>query len=409
MFEEEATTWKEKLTRAVFAFFLFIIVSMLIVTFLPGDAEQSLIGAITGTSSTKAGSIAGRSVPADYFNAARRECYYRYQQYSKDLANSEDTLRSCAFATTRELFIFGDIAKAIGYSVSETSIKRDISAQARQIYKESSSQAGFSEEESQPLDQIYRQILRSVPMNYRIDTQVAYSLFPAFLNQKLEPSAEELKVEQEAKSAKLSFRLVAFTEVNLLNQIEAKLTIPETELLAEYEKEKKESIANKEENFPSFETRKPVLISKLKFEKKRKELEVWKKKIQNLGLEPNGLELIAKETGQSIESLPGVTLGELKNLRSPKGTNFRLASDPKFWEAVSGNPFGSKKVAGPFTDNDKQIFIEFGTLAFSEAAISPSKPSDPNSQNKLLGFFLEINKSIAGTYNIEKQKSLSEE
>jgi hypothetical protein len=414
MFEEEATTWKEKLTRAVVALFLFILVSMLVVTFLPGDAEQSFIGALTGSSSTKAGSIAGRSVPMDYFNAARRDCYYRYAQYSKDMAGNAELIQSCAFSTTKELFIANDIAEAVGYRVSETSIKRDLSLQARQIHKETLSQAGYGEEDSRTVDQIYQQILRTTPMTYRLDSATGFSLFQSFLDQKLAPSPAEKEIEVEAKSAKVSFRLVAFTEVNLLNQLESKIQIPEADLQAEYEKEKKEGTLSKDTNgnVPSFADRKTVLTSKLKFDRKRKELEVWKKKIQSLVLSENALEAIAGETSQPIESIAATSLSNLKSIQSPRGTSFRLANDPKFWEELSSNPFGKKKVLGPFTDNDKQIYVEFGDLSFSAPAPSVAKPvaqtpEDFIKQNQLLGFFLEINKSLSGEYNIDKQKALS--
>ncbi len=413
MFEEEATTWKEKLTRAVVGLFLFILVSMLVVTFLPGDAEQSFIGALTGSSSTKAGSIAGRSVPMDYFNAARRDCYYRYQQYSKEMAGNNELIQSCAFSTTKELFIANDIASAVGFRVSETSIKRDLSLQARQIHKETASQAGYGEEDTRTVDQIYQQILRSTPMTYRLDSATGYSLFQGFLDQKMTPSPAESEIEAEAKSAKVSFRLVAFTEVNLLNQLESKIQISDADLLAEYEKEKKEGNLNKDGNgkIPTFEERKQVLTSKLKFDRKRKDLEVWKKKIQSLVLADNALEAISKETSQSIESIAATPLSNLKLLQSPKGTSFRLASDPKFWEELSANPFGKKKVLGPFTDNDKQIYVEFGDLSFSTSSPAPKKAENAAEemmkQNKLLGFFIEINKSLSGEYNIDKQKALS--
>ncbi len=414
MFEEEATTWKEKLTRAVVGLFLFILVSMLVVTFLPGDAEQSFIGALTGSSSTKAGSIAGRSVPMDYFNAARRDCYYRYQQYSKEMAGNNELIQSCAFSTAKELFVANDIANAVGYRVSETSIKRDLSLQARQIHKETASQAGYGEEDTRTVEQIYQQILRSTPMAYRIDSATGYSLFQGFLDQKYSPSAPEATISTEAKSAKVSFRLVAFTEVNLLNQLESKIQISDADLLSEYEKEKKDGNLTKDANgnLPSFESRKSILTSKLKFDRKRKELEVWKKKIQSLVLSENALEAISKETSQSIENISATSLSNLKLLQSPKGTSFRLAGDPKFWEELSANPFGKKKVLGPFTDNDKQIYVEFGELTFSPSSPPPSSkpaasPEELLKQNQLLGFFLEINKSMAGEYNIDKQKALT--
>ncbi|TGN21030.1 hypothetical protein [Leptospira idonii] len=412
MFEEEPSNWKDILTRSVVGFFLTILVGMLIVTFLPGDAEQSFMGALTGQSSTKAGKIGGTSVAIDYFNAARRDCYYRYQQYSREMAANEEAINSCAFSTIRELFIANDIAKAVGYRVSEISIRREISNQARQLHKEASSQAGYAEEDSRTVEQIYQQILTSAPMTYRIDSATGFSLFPNFLDQKWTASPSEAALETEAKTAKISFRVVAFTEVNLLNQLESKIQIPDADLQAEYEKEKKEGNVPKDAsgNPLSFEARKAVLISKLKFDRKRKELEIWKKRIQTLTGAENALEAISKETAQAIETIAPTSLANLKLIQSPKGS-YRLASDPKFWEELSANPFGKKKVAGPFTDNDKQIYVEFGELSFAKAPETASAPADPMAdfmkQKPLLSFFVEINQSLSGEYNIEKQKSLS--
>lgn len=344
MFEEEPSSLKDKVIRGLVGLFLFILVGMLIVTFLPGDAEQSFIGALTGQSSTKAGSIAGRSVPIDYFNAARRDCYYRYQQYSKEMASNPEMIQSCAFSTIRELYVANDIATAVGYKVSEISIKRELSNQARQIHKESSSQAGYGEEDTRSLSQIYQQILNSAPMNYRVDSATGMSLFPVFLEQKWNPTSAEKQIDTEAKSAKISFRILSFTEVNLLNQLESKIQIPDADLLAEYEKEKEGNLSKDSSgNIPSFESRKSILTSKLKFDRKRKELEIWKKRIQSLSSAENALETISKEVGQPIETIPATFLGDLKQVKSSKGTTYHLASDPKFWEELSSNPFGKKK------------------------------------------------------------------
>jgi len=417
MFEEEPSSLKDKVIRGLVGLFLFILVGMLIVTFLPGDAEQSFIGALTGQSSTKAGSIAGRSVPIDYFNAARRDCYYRYQQYSKEMASNAEMIQSCAFSTIRELYVANDIATAVGYKVSEISIKRELSSQARQIHKESSSQAGYGEEDTRSLSQVYQQILNSAPMNYRVDSTTGMSLFPVFLEQKWNPTPAEKQIETEAKSAKISFRILSFTEVNLLNQLESKIQIPDADLQAEYEKEKKEGNLSKDAsgNIPSFESRKSILTSKLKFDRKRKELEIWKKRIQSLAAGENALEKIANETGQSIETIPATFLGDLKDVKSSKGTTYHLASDTRFWEELSSNPFGKKKVTGPFTDNDKQIYVEFGDFTLSGTQKAPALPKEENQmadfmkQRQLLSFFLEINQSLSGEYNIEKQKALSVE
>lgn len=303
MFEDEPSTLKEKIYRTIIALFLFILVGTLIITFLPGDAEQSLIGAITGQNSTKAGSVAGRSIPVDYFNAAKRDCYYAYQQYGRDAAQNPEVLNSCAYSAVRELYIANDIASSVGFQVSEISIKREMSKQAREIHKESVSQAGYGEEDSRSLSEIYQQIYRSAPMNYRIDSATRYALFPNFIEQNFKPTDNEVELESEAKRAKISFRLVAISEVNLLNAVEAKINITDAELQKEYDKEKQEGTLSKDPagNFVSFEVRKPLLLSKLKFDRKRKEVEVWKGRISQKISEPNALTPLPKNQANPLK------------------------------------------------------------------------------------------------------------
>ncbi len=411
MFEDEPSTLKEKIYRTIIALFLFILVGTLIITFLPGDAEQSLIGAITGQNSTKAGSIAGRSIPVDYFNAAKRDCYYRYQQYGRETAQNPELLNSCAYSTVREIYIANDIASAVGFQVSEISIKREMSRQAREIHKESVSQAGYGEEDSRSLTEIYQQIYRSAPMNYRIDSATGYALFPTFLDQPLNPTENEVELESEAKRAKISFRLVAISEVNLLNAVESKINISDAELQKEYEKEKTEGTLSKDPsgNFVSFETRKPLLLSKLKFDRKRKEVEVWKGRISQKISEPNALDAIASESGQPIEIVSGASLSDLKLVTSNRGNSYRLANSSKFWESLANDPFSKKTVVGPFSDNDKQVYVEFTALTYGQPTAQAPKDqtSDFLKQRQLLSFFLEINQSLAAEYNVEKKGLLS--
>ncbi|EKJ87104.1 hypothetical protein CLV96_3758 [Leptospira meyeri] len=411
MFEEEPSTLKEKIYRAIIALFLFILVGTLIITFLPGDAEQSLVGAITGQNSTKAGTIAGRSIPVDYFNAAKRDCYYRYQQYGRETAQNPELLNSCAFSTVKEIYIANDIAAAVGFQVSEISIKREMSRQAREVHKESVSQAGYGEEDSRSLTEIYQQIYRSAPMNYRIDSATGYALYPNFLDQPFSPTENEAELEDEAKRAKISFRIVAISEVNLLNAVEAKINISDEELKKEYEKEKKDGSLAKDAagNFVSFESRKPLLLSKMKFDRKRKEVEIWKGRIAAKVSEPNALEAIASETLQPIETVSNVSLSDLKLVTSNRGNSYRLANSAKFWETLANDPFSKKTVVGPFSDNDKQVYVEFGALTYGQT--TAKKPADQAAdflkQRQLLSFFLEINQSLAAEYNVEKKGLLS--
>lgn len=403
MFEEEPSSLKDKLVRFLVGIFLFLLVGMLVITFLPGDAEQSFMGAITGQSSTKAGSIAGKTIPVDYFNAARRDCFYNYQRYGREAAGNSELILSCAFSTVKELYVARDISDAVGYHVSETNIKRGLSDQARQAHKEVKSQAGYGEEDSRTVEEIYQQILRAVPMNYRIDYATGFSLFPAFIDQPLSPSPKELELKTEATQAKVSFRVLSFSEVDLLNQLENKIQVTEDEIKKEFEKEKKES---KDQN-QTLESRRTILTSKLKFDKKRAELEIWKKNIASKVSLENALDTISKEVNAPIETIPFSPLKDLNSLKSSSKKEYRLGTDTKFWEELARYPFGKKRVAGPFADGDKLVYVEFGDLIFE--SVSPIKKEDTESEKgrQLSNFFFEISQALGTEYGIEKQKTLS--
>ncbi|MDF3818959.1 SurA N-terminal domain-containing protein [Leptospira sp. 96542] len=414
MFEDEPSTLKQKITRLFIGLFLSLLVLMLLFQFIQEDAKQSALGAVTGQSSTKAGSVAGRSIPIDYFNAARQSCYSRYQQqYGRDISQNPEFLNSCAFSMIKELYIGNDIAEAVGFKVSETYIKRELAKQAHQMHKEASAQAGYAEEDTRSVQEIYQQLYRSAPMAFQVDLSTYYFLFNTFVDQTFKPSASEQNLESEAKRAKISFRVVAFSEVDLLNRLENTIQISDLDLKTEYDREVKEGNLSKDAsgNFPSFETRKPLLLSKLKFDRKRKEVETWKNKIAAKATEPNGLEAIANETGMPIELVSNASLSDLKLVTSNRGNSYRLANSPKFWEALGNDPFGKKLVLGPFNDNDKQVFVEFGVLSFGEPL--PQKPEDQMAdflkQRQLYSFFLEINQSLAAEYNVEKKNLLTQE
>ncbi len=149
----------------------------------------------------------------------------------------------------------------------------------------------------------------------------------------------------------------------------------------------------------------------MKFDRKRKEVETWKGRISQKTSLPNALEEISKEVGSSIESVAPTSLSDLKLVSTNKGVSYRLANSEKFWEALASNPFGKKMVVGPLNDNDKQVYVEFGDLSFGSSKTSKPEPSisDFSKDRQLLGFFVEINQSLAQEYNIEKKGILATE
>lgn len=256
--ELENVSLKDKIIRAIVAFFLFILVSGLIITFLPGDAEKSFFDVISGRSNLNAGKIGSDSIPMDYFQAAQRDCFFQYRNIAPSLAEDPSTLQSCAFQTIRSLVVTKQIANATGFSVSETGIREELSEEARRIYRESVTGAGYSEEDVRKPEVIYKQILNSAPMQYRVDRKNASSLYDSLLNSDLKKTDGELAVQKESSSARFRLRIVSYTDEQLNKLAEKEIPVSEEVLRVKYENEKKK------ENCRKIQTAKNFLLKKEK-------------------------------------------------------------------------------------------------------------------------------------------------
>ena len=135
--EYEEPTIGNKIIRVVVGVFLTILVSMLILTLLPGDAEQNMFKILTGQDDYSAGKIGDETIPPDYFQAARKDCYQRYKDYNPNLSNDSSELNSCAYDTIKTFKIYKAIAHSVGYGISDQKLKEIIWEQAKQVHKES--------------------------------------------------------------------------------------------------------------------------------------------------------------------------------------------------------------------------------------------------------------------------------
>jgi len=395
MLEENPQTIGQKIWRGLVGLFLGILVVMLIITLLPaGDMEESLINQLTGRVSTQAGSIGGKSIPMDYFNSARKNCYFRYKEYAPNLASDDGILADCAFQTLRSVFVGKEIADAFGYRVSELAIKRELSRQAREYHKEASMQAGFDTEDLRSADEIYRNLLQSEPLLFRIETATAMNLFNEFLYTDLKKSPGQILVEEEAKSARLGLRIVFFP-TSVLNEIaERNIEVTDAEILAEYEKETKSGTTPKgEDGKPlSLEDRRSILSSKIRFDKRSKAVDAIRQNLQKMRQDGANLEDLAK-----FVSTKPVLFRELKiedlNSINLSGNTLRPLQNGDFLRDMSEIGFGPRRIGGPYQDGDRNYFVEFLSLELPKLS-SPKEPQEMESRNFLASVFLEMNQSV---------------
>ncbi|AYV57351.1 hypothetical protein [Leptospira kmetyi] len=403
--ELENVSLKDKIIRAVVAFFLFILVGGLIITFLPGDAEKSFFDVIAGRSNLNAGKIGEFSIPMDYYQAARRDCFFQYRNIAPSLAEDPSTLQSCAFQTIRSLVVTQQIASATGFSVSETGIREELSDEARRIYRESVNGAGYSDEDVRKPEAIYKQILNSAPMQYRIDRKNASGLYDSLLNSDLKKTDGEITLQKESTSARVQLRIVTYTDDQLSKLAEKEAPVSDEVLRAKYENEKKDGKLpkNKDGKEVSFEERKNFLKSKLLLETRSKSQEEWKGKLKNLQQEPDGLQKIAALLGVSVQDFKDQSLLNLWELKSGN-QNIRLGNNTQFLKDLTTVAFGSKKVGGPYRESEKNVFVEFASLEIDSSKINNSQGPDlRDNPNLMNGFVMEISQALQEKYPIERR------
>ncbi|MDV6237043.1 hypothetical protein CH379_015540 [Leptospira ellisii] len=403
--ELENATLKDKIIRTVVGFFLSILVIGLIITFLPGDAEKSFFDVLSGRSSLNAGKIGDVSIPMDYFQAARRDCFFQYRSIAPSLAEDPATLQSCAFQTIRSLVVTNQIAEATGFSVSEGGIREELSDEARRIYRESVNGAGYSDEDVRKPEAIYRQILNSAPMQYRIDRKNASGLYDSLLNSDLKKTDGEIAVQKESTSARFYLKLVSYTDDQLSKLAEKEAPISDEVLKTKYEAEKKDGKLpkNQEGKEVSFEERKNFLKSKILLENRSKSQEDWKNRLKKLQEEPDGLGKISVLLGVPVQDFRDQSLLNLWELKTGNQI-VRLGNNSQFLKDLTSVNFGDKKVGGPYRDSEKNVFVEFASLEINSSKINASQGPDlRDNPNLMNGFVMEISQSLQEKYPIERR------
>lgn len=396
MLEETPTTIGQKIWRGLIGLFLGILVLMLIITLLPGDMEDSLMNTLTGKMSTTAGHVGNTPIPIDYFNAARKDCYYRYKEYAPQLATNDDMISNCAFQTLRTVIVGKELADAFGYQVSQLAVKRELSRQAREYQQQAGDQAGYDEEDLRSVEDIYKNLLRSEPILYRVDTTTSMTLFSSFLQSELKKTESELAIENESKGVNISLRLVAFTNSDLMEKVESELNITDEMIRAEYDKETKAGTTPKDEDGKplSFESREGILTSKIRLDRKSKGLEEKKAELKAIREKGASLEEIAANLNVRPISLQNLSIQDLSS-SSYQGQVFHLSQDQDFLKDMSELGFGDKKIGGPYQDGDKNFFVEFTGVTLPNSSVTkPSQSVLKDSTALLAGFFMEMNQSI---------------
>jgi hypothetical protein len=404
--EEEPVSLAQKIYRVFAGLFIAVLVIMLIFTFIPGDAEQSLLRTITGQDQMTAGKVGDESIPIDYFKAARIECYYMFKQRYPAAADDRSMLDNCAYNQVKSLKIDRVLGTASGYFVSDLSIKEDISNEARRIHSQSNTSAGYDKEEVRSVDEIYRSILLSVPMHYRQDSVVSSDLYEKFLYTDVKETEDEKKVKSELESVKISLSYISFSDEDL-SKLVGPIQVTDEEIQKEYDA----SVANKtvptgaDGKPQSLELRKAIIFNKIQSDTKEKKLSELKAKILSAKSADNSnLAALGLIAGVKTQELTKISLSSLNAQgKDPKSDLPKFLSGSSFLKDMTNMQFGKGKVGGPYTDKDKTFYVEFKDLVIeSSNSVEKSVALNDTGSNRVRMFLYEIKQSLGGIYPIQR-------
>jgi hypothetical protein len=397
---DEEKSLGDKIIRAVVFLFLTVLVSMLIITLLPGDAEQSFFKFITGQDNYSAGKIGDSNIPIDYYQAARKDCYYRYKTYSPDMANDEE-ITKCAYETVKFLKINRVLSESVGYSISEQKAKEEIYLQAKDAHQQSSVGAGYSDDEKVSLEDIYKNILRATPMPYRLDYMIAMNT-DRFLLSNVKETESEKSIKNQSNNARISINYIVFTDLDIIGKVDDNLPISEEEINKVYkESVDSGSLKSIDGKIPTIEERRDLIVNTLRSEKKQNILLEIKSKMQSIKDQKGQLKEISELSGQKINEINNLSLANISDMIE-QNKNINFMQTKAFLKDLGDVPFGVGKIGGPYPDGNKIVYVEFKDLKF-ENSNNKNDESDGRYQIVINYFFSDINKSLTGMYPVQKK------
>ncbi|EPG67990.1 hypothetical protein ACE5IS_03600 [Leptospira wolffii] len=401
MTKPDGITIKDILFKVGATVFLGILVLMLIIMLLKPDVEQAGMDMLTGKGGISAGEIGGKDVPMDFFNSARRQCYMYFGGQG-----SNGQLADCAFMILKRFYTINRIAKEVGYTYTEESLRSSLWEEAQKASKNSIHGAGYSEDDMKKPEQVYRQLLQEASIRFRVEATIQQNIQQNFLLSDLRRTDGELEIQSEASGAKVDLDAVIYTDEDLSKLAELNLEPTDAQLMELYQKESLDPNTPKGKDGKAipFEERKVVLRGKYKVEARKNALESAKAKLVSLQNEPDGIRKIAGLLGKNTVSVRNRSLSELKQLNDGKN-NYSLFADKRFFQDIILPDSIQKKNLGPYRDMDKYAIVSFSGLKFG--ATDPSYLRVRDAAAIVGGILMEIPQSLEEETTVERKESRS--
>jgi|GEM_PF-1674346 hypothetical protein len=344
------------LTKIGAGLIVILLVIMLAITFSSQPIDE-IISLISGSS--KAGSYNNEPILIKDYMFIYDECENQFQRYGLTEI-PPFLLQNCIFENIQSLYVKPVIADDLGLNVSRESIEKQIADYVQQIYQIQKNSK--LEDDVIPIEELYQRELSSLPISKRI-AFVKANMVDQFLLRPIPISNDDWNILQSiAKdSIELNLELIAFTNQDLLDQIQ--VNVSEEEIQKKYEEDKLSNInkENKSSEYPSYQERYKFIKESLQNEKKRAILSNVKEQLSKINQKPN---ITLKEIEDLVKIKAVNKTINLKKLDSLVVGNKKInLLQNEFLKSILTN---NQNIVGPIQDKENTIYVRLMNIKLKE-------------------------------------------
>jgi len=344
------------LTKIGAGLIVILLVIMLAITFSSQPIDE-IISLISGSS--KAGSYNNEPILIKDYMFIYDECENQFQRYGLTEI-PPFLLQNCIFENIQSLYVKPVIADDLGLNVSRESIEKQIADYVQQIYQIQKNSK--LEDDVIPIEELYQRELSSLPISKRI-AFVKANMVDQFLLRPIPISNDDWNILQSiAKdSIELNLELIAFTNQDLLDQIQ--VNVSEEEIQKKYEEDKLSNInkENKSSEYPSYQERYKFIKESLQNEKKRAILSNVKEQLSKINQKPN---ITLKEIEDLVKIKAVNKTINLKELDSLVVGNKKInLLQNEFLKSILTN---NQNIVGPIQDKENTIYVRLINIKLKE-------------------------------------------
>jgi len=344
------------LTKIGAGLIVILLVIMLAITFSRQPIDE-IISLISGAS--KAGSYNNEPILIKDYMFIYNECENQFQRYGLTEV-PPFLLQNCIFENIQSLYVKPVIADDLGLNVSKESIEKQIADYVQQIYQIQKNSK--LEDDVIPIEELYQRELSSLPISKRI-AFIKANMVDQFLLRPIPISNDDWNILQSiAKdSIELNLELIAFTNQDLLDQIQ--VNVSEEEIQKKYEEDKLSNInkENKTSEYPSYQERYKFIKESLQNEKKRAILSNIKEQLSKINQKPN---ITLKEIEDLVKIKAISKTVNLKELDSLVVGNKKInLLQNEFLKSILTN---NQNIVGPIQDKENTIYVRLMNIKLKE-------------------------------------------